>query len=127
MDRGSPRKIWLSSAKLATLGVAFLFLWALSSIKTTVRLQRTGHDVAVEIAHTPRSEARWIYITGSTPLWSSSSLIQSEGDGCAILHRLNWKRIPLAGTLEVRVEVRDGSQKLLETVMQQIILGPEPE
>src|SRR5688572_21805790 len=99
-------KIWLTSAKiLATLVVA-IFIYGAVALKTTVRLQKTKNGVDVEIAHTPNSEARWIYISGNSDVWTSGSIIQTEGENCAIIHRLSW-RVPKVGILEVRIDVRD--------------------
>jgi hypothetical protein len=122
----TPHKFWLACAKLAILlGVAF-FVYGSMAIKTTIRLQPTKQGVDVEVAHTPSADVRWIYISGNSEVFTSGSLIQSDGTDCAIIHRLKW-RVPKVGTLEVRVDIRDSQNQIIETVFKTIILGFPPE
>lgn len=107
--------------------IAAIFVSGLS-IQTTLRV-RSGprNTVEIEIAHTPNSALRALQISGNSPLFTTGSWIQAEGDDCPVLHRVVWRNVPKVGALEVRLDVRDQTGTILETVTKTIFLGPAPE
>src|SRR5689334_8272222 len=68
-----------NAAKLASIAVLAFFVYGLATIKTTLRVQKVKNDVEIEIAHTPNEHVRWIYLSGTSPVFTTGSLIQSDG------------------------------------------------
>lgn len=108
---------------MATVIVAF-FIYGLAAYKSTLKLFQEKDKIVVEIIHTPQEEVRWIYVSGNSPAFTTGSLIQSEGKDCPIVHRIKWS-VPPAGVLEVKVDMRDKDNKIVETLMKKRIMGPE--
>jgi len=112
---------------MATLVVA-ISIYGFSNIKTTLKLFKAKNgDVTIEVSHTPHSEDRWLYISGNSPAFTNGSLIQLEGANCSVLHAVVWKHVPQVGILEIRIDIRDSNNKILESLDKQIILGADPE
>jgi hypothetical protein len=107
--------------------MAFLLLGAVE-LKTTLRTYWEKRNLIIEVVHTPREEDRWIYVQGDSTIdITYSSLIQSEGSKCAVIHRLMWRDVPRIGNMTINVVFRDQSNKILERIEKTIVLGPPPD
>jgi hypothetical protein len=126
MAKSTKVKLRNACALGATLVVA-LFVYGMTGIKSTLRVTKVKNDVVVEFAHTPNKDARWIYFSGNSPVTTEGSLDQSDGENCAIIHRRVWRNVPKVGILEVRIDVRDSQNNVMETLVKSIIMGPEEE
>lgn len=85
-----------------------------------------NNTVIVEVIHKPRPDARWIYVEGLVEdednIYTSQSLIQSDGENCNIIHRISWRNLP-RGILKVEVRIRDSRNKQIDFTTKSIILG----
>ena len=110
--------------KLAILSVvAFLFLGGGDEGKLRLKLHKNKRHVEVEIFHTPQERNRWIYVSGNSETFTSGSLIQSDGLDCAIIHRIVWRDVPQVGILEVRIDVRDSENKIIESTEERLLFS----